>query len=270
MKRLLVFTVVSVFALLPGAVLAQEASPSPVMTENPTVFIREDPVLGRYLADPAGMTLYLFSNDTVANESTCYDDCATNWPPFTAEEPLSLPLGVEGELTLIERTDGSTQVAYNGMPLYYFARAQQAGDLTGQGVGDVWWIVAPGAQMGAAATPVTPSSTDMGTPVADGEVAVTTEEYFIQSSVATFQVGQEYTFKVTNNGAEVHEFVVELAGADDVPLQANGEELEIEDIEPGQTASLTLTFTEAGNYQFSCHIPGHYPAGMALNVKVVD
>jgi uncharacterized cupredoxin-like copper-binding protein len=215
------------------------------------------------------MTLYLFSNDTVANESTCYDDCATNWPPFTAEEPFSLPLGVAGELTLVERTDGTTQVAYNGMPLYYFARDQQAGDLTGQGAGDVWWIVAPGAQMGAAATPATPSSTDMGTPVAGGDVAVTAGEFFLQSSVATFQVGQEYTFNVTNNGTEVHEFVIEPAGAVDEPLEANGEEVEIEDIEPGQTASLTFTFTEAGNFQFSCHIPGHYPAGMALNVKVV-
>ncbi|MGD9712049.1 MAG: cupredoxin domain-containing protein [Thermomicrobiales bacterium] len=270
MKRLLVIVLVSLFALIPGTPAAQEATPSPMMAAGPSVFVREDPVLGRYLADPAGMTLYLFSNDTMAGESTCYDDCATNWPPFTAEEPLSLPLGVGGELTLIERTDGSTQVAYNGMPLYYFARDQQAGDLTGQGVGDVWWIVAPGAEMGLAATPVTPSSTDMGTPAPAGEVAVTTGDYFIHSAVATFQVGQEYTFNVTNNGSEVHEFVVEPAGAVDEPLEANGEELEIEDIEPGETASLTFTFTEAGNFQFSCHIPSHYPAGMALNIKVVE
>ena len=77
------------------------------------------------------------------------------------------------------------------------------------------------------------------------------------------------SFNVTNNGTEVHEFVIEPAGAVDEPLEANGEEVEIEDIEPGQTASLTFTFTEAGNFQFSCHIPGYYPAGMALNVKVV-
>ena len=60
----------------------------------PTVFVRQDPVLGPILTDQAGMTLYLFTNDTTAGESTCYDKCAENWPPFTAEEPFSLPFSM--------------------------------------------------------------------------------------------------------------------------------------------------------------------------------
>ena len=151
-------------------------------------------------------------NDTVAGESACVDDCAANWPPFTASEPLSLPLGVEGELSLLERTDGSLQVAYNGIPLYYWARDEQAGDLTGQGVGDVWWIVAPGAQMGSAAALASPTSTDMGTPMAGGDVEVTLGDYYIHASVATFLVGEEYTFNATNVGAQTHELVFEPSG----------------------------------------------------------
>lgn len=85
-----------------------------------TVAVAESDTLGPYLTDAEGMTLYLFTQDTEEGVSTCYDDCATNWPIFTAEEPLTLPEGVEGELTLIERTDGTTQVAYNGIPLYYW------------------------------------------------------------------------------------------------------------------------------------------------------
>jgi predicted lipoprotein with Yx(FWY)xxD motif/uncharacterized cupredoxin-like copper-binding protein len=274
MKRLLGLGLVAVFTLLPaGVAVAQEATPeaSPV-SEEPTVFVRQDPALGPYLSDPAGMTLYIFSNDTVAGESTCYDDCATSWPPFTAEEPLSLPFTVDGELTLIERTDGTTQVAYNGMPLYYWQNDQQAGDVTGHGVGDVWWVVAPGSQMGAAATPAATSmaSASAGTPVAGGDVSVTLMDGVIDASAATLQVGQEYTFQISNTGSMIHEFYIEIAGADGEPLEAEGMEAEVEDIEAGATASLTWTFTEPGNYQFACHIPGHYPAGMALNVTVVE
>ena len=70
------------------------------------------------LTDAAGMTLYLFTNDTTANESACSGGCAENWPPFSPEGDLTLPEGVEGELTRFDREDGTTQVAYNGIPLY--------------------------------------------------------------------------------------------------------------------------------------------------------
>ncbi len=127
----------------PGAGLEAEAmamaSPSAATT---TVGTAEDPELGTILTDPEGMTLYLFTRDE-PGVSNCYDDCEAAWPVFTSEEPLTLPDGVPGELTLIERTDGSTQVAYNGWPLYYWVEDQAPGDVTGQGVGDVWFVVNP-------------------------------------------------------------------------------------------------------------------------------
>jgi uncharacterized cupredoxin-like copper-binding protein len=140
--------------------------------------------------------------------------------------------------------------------------------LNGQGVGGVWFIVAPGTQFGATPTAGTPTAVEMGTPAAAGEVTVTLMDGNVDSSVVTFQVGQEYTFNITNSGSNVHAFYIEKAGANHEPLEANGEEAEVEDIQPGASASLTWTFTEPGNYQLACHVPGHYPAGMALNVKV--
>ena len=50
----------------------------------------------------------------------------------------------------MDATDGSTQVAYNGTPLYYFSGDIAPGQINGQGAGGVWWIVPPGAQLGAA------------------------------------------------------------------------------------------------------------------------
>ena len=45
-------------------------------------------------------------------------------------------------------------------------------------------------------------------------------------------------------------------------------ESEIEDIGPGEMKTLTWTFAEPGRYQFACHLPGHYEAGMVLEVEV--
>ena len=39
------------------------------------------------------------------------------------------------------RQDGSTQVAYNGWPLYYFAQDSRPGDANGQNVDNTWFVV---------------------------------------------------------------------------------------------------------------------------------
>jgi predicted lipoprotein with Yx(FWY)xxD motif len=48
---------------------------------------------------------------------------------------------VTGDVDTITGTDGSTQVTLDGWPLYYFAGDSAAGDTSGQGVDDVWWVV---------------------------------------------------------------------------------------------------------------------------------
>jgi hypothetical protein len=53
-------------------------------------------------------------------------------------------------------------LTYNDIPLYYWASDQNPGDTTGQGVGDVWYIVTPGMQLGD--PPHT--GADMGSPTA--------------------------------------------------------------------------------------------------------
>jgi predicted lipoprotein with Yx(FWY)xxD motif len=39
------------------------------------------------------------------------------------------------------------QVTINGMPIYYYSKDQAAGDITGQGVGGVWYLVSPSGEM---------------------------------------------------------------------------------------------------------------------------
>jgi predicted lipoprotein with Yx(FWY)xxD motif len=97
--------------------------------------------LGEILTDSEGRTLYLFTQDT-ADASACNDQCAENWPPLTTDGEGIASEGVdEALLGTITRDDGTTQVTYNGHPLYYYAKDAAPGDTTGHTVGDVWYAV---------------------------------------------------------------------------------------------------------------------------------
>lgn len=99
--------------------------------------------VGEVLVDGEGRTLYLFEPDE-QGASTCYDDCASNWPPLLAEGGAQAGEGAdEALLGTSERRDGTTQVTYNDWPLYHFAGDEAAGDANGQGLNDVWWVVGP-------------------------------------------------------------------------------------------------------------------------------
>lgn len=119
------------------------ARPSAAQDEPPpTVAIREDPDLGQILVDPVGWTLYSFTQDP-PGASACDDACAVTWPPLLAEGEVTPPPSLFGFLGLTTRLDGSQQVTYNDMPLYYSAGDVQPGDASGHGVGHVWFTVNP-------------------------------------------------------------------------------------------------------------------------------
>ena len=99
---------------------------------------------GTALVDGAGRTVYLFEADN-GTSSTCYGQCAQIWAPVPAGGPTSG--GAQAALVgTTTRTDGSSQVTYNGHPLYYFANDKAAGDARGQGInrfGGGWYVVDP-------------------------------------------------------------------------------------------------------------------------------
>lgn len=99
--------------------------------------------LGEILVDGDEMTLYLFTEDP-PGESVCFDDCLTAWPPLLVDGEPSVGEGVDEALVgTLERDDGSTQVTYDDAPLYLWASDEQPGDVTGQDVQGVWFVVSP-------------------------------------------------------------------------------------------------------------------------------
>lgn len=106
--------------------------------------VADAPGIGKILTDGAGMTLYVFKNDTPGNgKSACVGGCATAWPPLVTSAAPAKAAEAAGDVATIKRDDGSTQVTYRGLPLYHFAGDTKPGDTTGQGVGGVWTAAAP-------------------------------------------------------------------------------------------------------------------------------
>jgi predicted lipoprotein with Yx(FWY)xxD motif len=102
---------------------------------------------GDIVVDSEGMSLYMFMPDQESGEPTCYDDCAQTWPALEADGEPTAGDGLDQSLLgTVERTDGTTQVTYNDLPLYFYAGDEAAGDTNGQGISDVWWLLSPGGE----------------------------------------------------------------------------------------------------------------------------
>ena len=100
---------------------------------------------GRILVDGRGMTIYVAARDNADFESMCNGPCTREWPPLFTNGQVNAGPGVNSAwLGTIGRTDGPTQVEYNGWPLYYYARDTEPGDTKGQRVvsnGTTWYVL---------------------------------------------------------------------------------------------------------------------------------
>jgi len=121
---------------------AVNAAPAPAMTE-PSISVVNNPKLGKILVGDKGMTLYVFTKDA-PNQSNCTGDCLKNWPALLTQGTPTLGEGVNASLIgTATLADGTKIVTYNKMPLYYFIKDTKAGDVTGEGVGKVWFVISP-------------------------------------------------------------------------------------------------------------------------------
>ena len=95
------------------------------------------------LVTASGMTLYVFSQDK-KGMSMCTGKCASAWPPLLVPMGAKVPaamtgmMGKFGELML---TGGKDQLTYDGAPLYTFTGDKKPGDMNGQGLAGLWWVV---------------------------------------------------------------------------------------------------------------------------------
>jgi len=130
---------------------APSVTPAAATDAPPTVAV-SDTDLGSILTGNDGLTLYVFLPDK-AGEPTCYDGCATAWPPLVIEGAPTVGPGIAaGDAGTVNRTDGQAQVTFDGWPLYFFAGDTSPGDANGQGLNGNWYVIGPdGTVIGAPA-----------------------------------------------------------------------------------------------------------------------
>jgi predicted lipoprotein with Yx(FWY)xxD motif len=163
---IVVAVVVVVIATSGGSDNTSSANSGPATTTkttNASVSTANGP-LGTLLVNGQGQTLYLFQKDTTT-KSMCTGSCAMNWPPVTVHGTPKAGSGITASmLGTSKRTDGSTQLTYNGHPLYTFAGdGNKPGSTNGQGFnafGALWYVV--GTNGNAITTPAGSSTSSSG------------------------------------------------------------------------------------------------------------
>ena len=103
---------------------------------------------GNIVVDGKGMSVYYFTKDVKdSGKSNCIGDCLVAWPPVITTNDTPKVEGVTGKVGTITTADGKKQVTVDGMPVYLWEKDKAPGDVTGQGVGNVWYLVAPDGTM---------------------------------------------------------------------------------------------------------------------------
>jgi predicted lipoprotein with Yx(FWY)xxD motif len=112
--------------------------------------------VGTVLTGPNGHTLYELTTEK-NGKIECTGSCAQAWPPLVVSSGQSAKLdsGLEGTLGTVTRPEGTTQVTYNGHPLYYYAADSASGQANGQGVDGIWFAMKPGSSDASSTGPTT-------------------------------------------------------------------------------------------------------------------
>ena len=136
---------------------AATTSPEPGQGEGPGTETEPEPAtpgititssgsdFGPMLFDASQQAIYIWEVETTS-EARCYGDCADAWPPvLTDGAPVAAGDVSAAMLGTTTRSDGTTQVTYNGHPLYYYAH-EAPGEVRCHNVathGGLWWVIQP-------------------------------------------------------------------------------------------------------------------------------
>lgn len=133
-------------ATTPAATAPAATAPAATTAAVATVEAKAVGSIGVVLvAGSNGMTVYQFAMDVKdSGTSACTATCIGTWPALTVPAGAT-PIGgtgITGTLGTITRPDdGTLQVTYNGLPLYFFANDKAPGD--SNGVYTNWEAVKP-------------------------------------------------------------------------------------------------------------------------------
>lgn len=104
------------------------------------------------------------------------------------------------------------------------------------------------------------------------------DTFYYQPAEVSVEMGETIAFEVTNEGAAPHEFVLGDRGFQEQhegEMTDMGGELPADEpfalsVQPSETEILAWTFSQAGTFEYACHVSGHYDAGMFGRISVEE
>lgn len=110
-----------------------------------TVITTGSSEFGTMLFNEKNQAIYIWELEE-SSKAECYGDCAKSWPPVLTDGAPQASGEVKGDLLgTTRRNDGSTQVTYNGHPLYYYAN-EGPGEVKCHNIvthGGLWRVIQP-------------------------------------------------------------------------------------------------------------------------------
>jgi predicted lipoprotein with Yx(FWY)xxD motif len=113
---------------------AATASPSSRMS---AVSVQDVGGAGMVLVDSSGQALYTSNVERASGKVMCTGACNSFWEPLTTQGDATSSGSVPGKVGVVKRPDGTTQVTYNGTPVYSFTQ-DGTGEVTGDGFKDAF------------------------------------------------------------------------------------------------------------------------------------
>ncbi|MGY6019067.1 COG4315 family predicted lipoprotein [Streptomyces spinosirectus] len=136
------------------------AGQAPAAMDTSTIKVSSSP-LGNILTDGSGRTLYLFTEDGKnTNSMNCDAACVRLWPHMEGKPHAGK--GVRSSLISATGTGSKAQVTYAGHPLYYYADDHSAGDVKGQGIDKIWYVMNDKGTAVKTAAPASSSTSGSG------------------------------------------------------------------------------------------------------------
>lgn len=89
-------------------------------------------------------------------------------------------------------------------------------------------------------------------------VAVSATEFSFDPGTIQIDAPGTYTFHLTNHGGVQHALEIEGQGVEE----------ETEEVAPGSSGQVTVTFSKTGTYEFYCPVDGHRGQGMEGTLTV--
>ncbi|MGG7101346.1 COG4315 family predicted lipoprotein [Rhodococcus sp. 24CO] len=123
-------------------VTERPTSLSPPAAAGAVLLKTADSPLGTIAVDGEGMTVYIYDPDEEhPTGDSCDEGCLRHWPAVTSVTDSPVTEGIDAAIGTVPGPDGSFQVTVNGKPVYRYLDDEVPGDMLGQAVGSLWFMI---------------------------------------------------------------------------------------------------------------------------------